>query len=213
MRNTLGATALGIGMLVGSLGAAEPPQAEPPQTGYKVDKLVVPLLPEYRVTGPSAGQTLSLLCTYANRPVVIVYTREMNEPLIGLIKKIDEATAAHSKHPAANYQDNLASYVVLVCDSKDREAELKALAEKEKIKHTVLALVVINESTLADQAKHNWTTLRDFQAKLGTEAESTVLLAQRGKAQAIYAYRKSELNDKEMDQILGDLPKILPKKD
>ena len=209
MRNTLTAATLGIGMLSGALFAAEPPQ-----TGYKVGGMVMPLLPEYRVTGPSAGQTLSLLCTYANRPVVVVYTRQMDATLIRFIKKLDEATAAHSKQPVANNRDNLASYVVLVCDSKDREAELKALAEKEKIQHTVLALVVIDEATLADQAQRGGSSLRDFQAKLGTEAESTILLAApRGNIKASYAYRKGELNDKDIDQILADLPKILPKKD
>jgi hypothetical protein len=97
--------------------------------------------------------------------------------------------------------------------SKDREAELKALAEKEKIKHTVLALVVINESTLTDAGQRGWSGLGEFQAKLGREAESTVLLAYRGTVKASYAYRQGELNDKAIDQILADLPGILPKKD
>src|SRR5262245_44975080 len=100
MKTTLAVTVLSIAMLSGALFAAEPPQ-----TGYKVGELAMPLLPEYRVTGPSAGETLSLLCAYANRPVVIVYTRQMDAPLIRFIKKLDEATAAHQKDPGIIHRD------------------------------------------------------------------------------------------------------------
>jgi hypothetical protein len=53
-----------------------------------------------------------------------------------------------------------------------------------------------------------------FEAKFGAAAETTVILATgQRQVKASYAYRKGELKDKEIHQILADLPKILPPKD
>ena len=90
------------------------------------------------------------------------------------------------------------------------KAELKALAEKEQVHHTRLALLVINEDRLGGNAGSG---LHRVQTKLGTEAQLTVVLASELQVRASYAYRKGELKDKDIDQILADLPKILPNKD
>jgi len=181
---------------------------EPLQSKYKVGEQV-PLLWEYRVTGARAGQEGALVCTFMYQPFVAVFCRDMDAAVIRLIKKIDEATAKSSTRLLPPYEQRLGSYVVLICDSKAREKELKALAEKEKIQHTILALGAKNEGLPSNEAY--W---RNFDAGLG-EAEITVLLAgpPRARIKVSYAYRKGELTDKAIEQILADLPKILPKKD
>jgi hypothetical protein len=188
MNRSLVVAALAVGALAGPVSAAGPLRP-----GYKVDEPLQLLFHEYRVTGPSPGVGCALVCTYSTRPVVMVYTREINAPLQGLIKKLDAATAAHK-------DERLGSYVVLLCDRPGREEELKALERCEKLRHTLLALVVSN----------NW---KRFQAKFGAEAETTVILATaQRRVKACYAYRKGELKDKDVEQILADLAKVLPKK-
>ena len=173
--------------------------SEPLQPGYQVGEPLQLLFREYLVTGPGVEKPREsnyLVCTYSTRPVVMVYTRQINAPVIRLIRKLDEATETHQR-------ERLGSYVVLVCDRQDRDKELKALAEKEKIRHTLLSLVVLDEAGL-----------KRFQAKFGVEAETTVVAAtSQRRVKASYTYRKGELRDKDIAQILADLPKILPKND
>jgi hypothetical protein len=171
---------------------------DPLRPGYKVGDRLQLLFREYLVAGPQVtrpGEGHYLVCTYSTRPVVMVYAHQINAPLIRLIKKLDSATAIHKK-------ERLGSYLVLVCESRDREKELKALAEKEKIQHTLLALVVMDAARL-----------KRFHARFGAQAETTVILAtSQRQVKASYAFRKGELADKDMERILADLPKLLPKK-
>jgi len=190
MKTCVVAVALAVGFLSLPVSAAEP---LPP--GYKVGESLELMFREYLVTGPGVDKPREshyLVCTYSTRPVVMVYAREINAPVVQLIKKLDEATRTHQK-------ERLGSYLVLLCEPLDREKELKALAEKEKIQRIHLAMAAPHPR---------------FQAKFGTEAETTVILAtSQRQVQASYAYRKGELKEKNIEKILADLPKILPKKD
>jgi hypothetical protein len=173
--------------------------AEPLRPGYKVGEPLQLLFWEYRVTGPNVtkpGKGASLVCTYSTRPVVMVYTRQITPAVTRLIRKLDQATGNHQR-------ERLGSYVVLVCDHQNRARELKDLAEKEKIRRTLLSLAILDGPGL-----------KRFQDQFGAEAETTVILADsQRRVKACYAYRKDELKDGPIAQILGDLPRILPKKD
>jgi hypothetical protein len=202
MKRALSVVALALSMF------AVPSFAQGPlEPRYKVGDQLVHQVCEYVVTGADAGRDVSLVCRYAKRPVVMVFTRGIDAPVTRLLKKLDLATADQQNK---TLQTRLGSYLVLVCDAKDREAELKALAEKEQIRHTQLALLVINDDRLGGNAGSG---LRRVQAKLGTEAQLTVVLARDLRVRASYAYRKGELKDKDIDQVLADLPKMLPKTD
>src|SRR5690349_3675208 len=63
----------------------------------------------------------------------MIFAREIDGNLTSLVKEIDKATAA-------NKSKKMGSFVVFLSDDKDLEAKLKALAEKEGIKNTVLTL-------------------------------------------------------------------------
>jgi hypothetical protein len=190
---------------------AEKKPREPLKSKYKIGERLAPHLYEYRVTGPSAGKQASLTFTYFYQPVVVIYCRDLNESVIRLLKKIDQETGKYRTQPLPPYPKRLASYLVLVCDSQDREKDVKALAEREKIEHTTLAMMVAGETALADEAKRGSSMRRELLSKLG-EAETTVVLTEpRAIVKAAYPYRKGELNDKEIERILSDLAKILPK--
>jgi hypothetical protein len=202
MKRALSVVALALAMLAVPAFALDPLKPR-----YKVDDQLVHQVCEYVVTGPDAGQDVSLICRYAKRPVVMVFAREIDAPVTRLLKKLDLATGDHQNETVPT---RLGSYLVLVCDAKDHEAKLKALAEKEKIQHTQLALLVVNDDRLGGNAGSG---LQRVQAKLGTEAQVTVVLASELRVRASYAFRKDELKDKDIDEILADLSKILPKKD
>src|SRR5262249_54747859 len=153
---------------------------EPLKPRYQVGDRLVHKVCENVVTGPHAGEKLSLVCHYAGRPVVMIFTRAINAPVTRLIKKLDEATGEHEGR--AVIRDRLGSYVVLLSPTEDREGELKTLAEKEHVGHATLALLVINESTLQDG--QGTAGVRWLQRQLGTEAEVTVVVAKRLRVRA-----------------------------
>jgi hypothetical protein len=188
------AATLAFGALPAPLHAADPLRP-----GYVEGEWLRPFFREYRVTGPGVdrpGEGSLLVCTYSTRPVVMVYTRALNGPVVRLVKKLDEATAARQA-------ERLGSYLVLICDTRDREKDLRALAEREKIRHTLLSLVAVSEAR-----PH-----RPFQDRFGPEAETTVVLATgRRRVKASHAYRNGELTDGGIERILADLSRILPKK-
>jgi hypothetical protein len=105
-----------------------------------------------------------------------------------LVKKIDDATAKH--------QDaKMGSFVVFVGGGKDFDKNLKALAAREHIDHTILA--TFEDS--AGPAKY----------KLAKDADVTVLLYSHKKVKANYAFGKGEMKDADVEHIIGDLSRVL----
>ena len=118
----------------------------------------------------------------------MIFAREINAPLTSLVKKIDEATAKHSGN-------KMASFIVFLSDEEDLEKKLKDLAEKEKIEHTVLT--IDNPS-----GPGNYRVAR--------EADVTVVLYNRQTVKVNRAYKKGELKEKDIEEIVKDISKILP---
>jgi hypothetical protein len=74
------------------------------------------------------------------------------------------------------------------------------------VEHTSLAVLALNEISYEPS-----TAAKRLRAKLGAEATVLVVLAKDLRVRSGYAYRAGELNDKAIEQILGDLAKILAK--
>jgi hypothetical protein len=64
---------------------------------------------------------------------------------------------------------------------------------------------------LSETSYETSTAAKRLRAKLGAEAAVLVVLAKDLRVRSSYAYRAGELNDKAIEQILGDLAKILAK--
>jgi hypothetical protein len=122
--------------------------------------------------------------------VVTIFAREVTPALTSLVKKIDEATAKNDK-------DQMGSFVVMLSDDKAMKDTLKSLAKQEKIKHTAL--------TVYDDPKG------PEEYSIAQDAEVTVLLYVEKTVKVNYAFRKGELQDKQIEQVVKDLPKILGK--
>ena len=119
----------------------------------------------------------------------MVFARDVSDKLTSLVKKIDAATAKNSGC-------SMGSFVVFCSDAEKLEDKLKELAKKEKIKNTVLTI-------------DNPAGPRGY--SISKNADVTVLLYVNKNVKANYAFKKGKLTDKDIEKIVGDLKKILPK--
>ena len=121
----------------------------------------------------------------------MIFAREVNDRLTSLVKKIDEATVKNSA-------SHIGSFVVFCSDEEALEAKLKDLANKEKLSQIVLTI-----DNPAGPTDYN----------IAKDADVTVVLYNHHKVLANYAFKKGQLGEKDIDAIVADLSKILPKKD
>ena len=118
----------------------------------------------------------------------MIFAREVSDPLTSLVKKIDAATAKHS-------DCHMGSFVVFLSGDEGLEKQLKELAKKDKIEHTVLSI-----DNPAGPRGYN----------IAKDADVTVVLYTNQKVKANYAFKKGELKDAGITSILKDVSKILP---
>lgn len=119
----------------------------------------------------------------------MIFAREVSDPLTSLVKKLDEITDKK--------QDcQMGSFVVFCNDADGLDKKLEELARKQKFKHIILSI-----DNPAGPTGYN----------IAKEADITVVLYLEHKVLANFAYRKGEMKDKDIDKILAEVPKILPK--
>jgi hypothetical protein len=182
LNHLLGFTALiAVALVLGVASAAAPKSG--PQDGDKV----VPFHP-LNCTGDHAGEKYCLICKNGQNPVAMIFARRITPELTKLIKGIDQATDKNQKR-------NMGSFVVLLSDSDNLEKELKELAKKEKIQHSILTI-------------DNPEGPEDY--NIAPEAEVTVILYTKLRVKVNHAFKKADLNDKAIEAIAADLAKILP---
>lgn len=172
-------------LLVGGVYAADAVKSGP-QVNDDVPGPFHPL----NVTGAKAGQKNCLYCQNGTSPVAVVFAREVTPAVAKLIKKLDECTAK-------NDECRMGSYVVFLGDKEGLDKDLKAMADKEKLEKIVLSI-----DNPAGPGEY----------KISKDAEVTVLLYTKHVVKGNYAFKKGELKDGDIDAIVKDVPKILPKK-
>jgi hypothetical protein len=123
-------------------------------------------------------------------PVVMIFARDLSEPLTRLIKRLDEATAREKER-------ELASCAIFLSDDLRQVQKLKQLAVREKIEHTIL------RTYKAEEPKNY---------RLAKDADATIILFSDRVVKASRAFRKGELKEKDIDAVIADLAKILPPK-
>ncbi len=154
-----------------------------PQVGKEVPGPFQPL----NVTGNYAGQKKCLYCEYGSSPVVMIFARNVSPKLGKLVKAVDKVTAKYQRI-------NMGSCVVFLSDKEGLEKQLKKMAKKQNLKHTVLSI-------------DNPTGPEDY--KVAQEADLTVLLYDRHTIHGNHAFRAGELNQEGINQVLADLNKML----
>jgi hypothetical protein len=141
------------------------------------------------VTGPNKDQSLCYRCKFGGRPVAAIFTREINDELAGLVKKLDEAVDK-------NKDKQLQSFVILLTNDPDAdEKKLEALAQKHDIKSVPL--------TMFDGVTGPETY------KISKDAETTVLLWKGLTVQSNHAYAKGKFDKDSTAAVIKDLDKII----
>lgn len=158
-------------------------------SGLPVGEGPVPAFNVRDITGPDKGKTLCLRCKYGSRPVVTVFTREVNDTVKDLVKKIDATVAK-------NEEKKMAAFVVVLTDEADAtETKLASLAKDSKIEKTPLTLI-------EGQAGPDGY-------KISKDAEVTVMMWVEGEVKVNHAFAKGKLDKKAVEAIVADTKKIL----
>jgi hypothetical protein len=182
MKKNLIATGLMLAVFAGAVFAAEAVKSGP-QAGQKVPGVFEPLNIN---NGESSGKKNCLYCQFGQAPVVMVFAREVNPTVTKLIKELDTCT---SKNEASK----MGSCVIFCSDAKDLENQLKTLVEKEKVKSCILAI-------------DNPAGPEDY--KIAKDADVTVLVYKDRKVSANLAFKKGEMQDKDITTVIEELAKI-----
>jgi hypothetical protein len=170
-------------ILASSAGSGEPCKSglQPKQRPGPYSALVA--------VGPQRGQLHCFICEAVDRPVVIVFARNLSEPLGKLVHKLDKALIEH------------------------KGVELKAwvtfLAEDQ----------TTFDPKVVDWSKKHATgnvPLGVFQDTVGPptyllnrDADVTILLSVKQRVVSNFAYRAGELSDKAIADVLKALPGIV----
>jgi quercetin dioxygenase-like cupin family protein len=160
-----------------------------PQVG---ENTLIPLFPVtvFHAEKPErAGTRSDFVEEYGASPVVIIFARTVSAPLNVLVKRLDAELARHKQDGAKVH-----AYLVMLSD-ENLEKKLKDFAERQRIKNISLAI----DGKETDP--RGW--------KLARNADVTIILYNRRKVEGNHAFRKGELNEKTIDVVLNDLPKIL----
>ena len=185
MNARLLAAAFVIG-LVSSVSLAAEPLKSGLQPGERLTNIFEPL----NVTGPYAGEQHCLVCEMGLNPVAMIFAREVNEPLVALLSKLDKATEK-------NRDVQLGSFVVFLSEKEGLKEQLENVAKKQGFKQIILST-------------YDPAGPEDF--KVAKDSEVTVVLYREHLVKANHAFRKGELSEQAVEKIVGDLPKIVGSK-
>lgn len=119
----------------------------------------------------------------------MIFAREVSDSLTSLVKKLEAEVAAHSK-------EKLGSFVTFCSDDESLKDKLADLAKKEDLKKVILT---IDQPTGPPKYK------------VAKDADVTVVLYNKRKVAASFAFKKGEMKEKDVEAIIADLPKILEK--
>jgi hypothetical protein len=176
--------------LLGMIASQTASAAEPIKSGLQPGQKIATIFEPINVTGEHAGEPYCLICENGLSPVAMLFAREVSEPLLKLVAKLDEATGK-------NRDRQMGSFVVFLSNKEGLQEQLQAAAKKRGLKHIVLSI---------DQpaGPEGFSVSKD--------AEVTVVLYHDHLVKANHAFRPGELTDQASDKILADLPKILATK-
>jgi len=184
LRNLM--AALVVAALGGAVVAADLKSG--PQMGDKVPGAFHPL----NINGPDAGKKYCLYCDAGDDPVVAVFGRTAPDQMtVKLLKALDAETVKNAKA-------DMHSFAVFSGNQAKLEPALKDAAKQADLKKLVLAIETTDDPI---PAKYN----------LNKDADVTVILYVDRVVKVNYTFEKGKLTDKDIDAIVKDVGKILPK--
>ncbi|HYT94803.1 MAG TPA: hypothetical protein VEL76_39165 [Gemmataceae bacterium] len=142
-------------------------------------------------TGPQRGQAHCFICETEDRPAVIVFARNLSDPLGKLAHQLDKALAEHKPAELRGWITFLAE------DHTSLDKKVVAWAQQHAV--SVLPLAVFED------------VVGPPSYRLARDADVTVLLSVKQKVVANFAFRAGELNDARMAEVMKALPQITAK--
>jgi hypothetical protein len=143
-------------------------------------------------TGPERGQSTCYICETADRPAVVIFARDLGDPLGKLVAKLDKALADHKKA-------ELRAWVTFLSDDQPK---LDPKVVKWGKKHAIRTLRLgVFEEAAGPPAY-----------RLSRDADVTILLFVKRKIVANFAFRPGELTDERAAEVLKALPRIVEEK-
>ena len=127
---------------------------------------------------------------YGRDPVVLIFARELSDPLTTLTRKLDAEVVK-------NKSARLRAVLVVLSEDEGLEQKLQALGRKEGLKNVSLAFMEPRGP------KHY---------KLAEAADVTVILYEKSRVAANHAFKKGELNDKAIEAVLRAVPGIVSRR-
>lgn len=174
-------------VLCGELSAAEPPCISGLTIGQRPGPYTF-----VQCTGPNRGQLYCHICDNAERPAVIVFARNLGDPLGKLVGRIDKAVGD-------NQQAKLNAWVTfLAADQSAIDAKVVDWGKQHAVRTVPLGVF---EDVNGPPSY-----------RLARDADVTVLLFVNRKVVANFASRAGELNEERINDIMKALPLILPAK-
>jgi len=157
-----------------------------PQVG---EDLAGPFHP-LNVNGKSAGKKFCLYCQNGANPVAMVFAREATPEVTKLIKKLDGCTAN-------NAEAKMGSFVVFCSSDEGLESKLKKVAKDQDLKKIVLSI----DNPAGPEGY-----------KVNKDADVTVVLYVDRTVKANFTFKKGELKEKQIEEIVKSVPKITSSK-
>lgn len=140
-------------------------------------------------TGPQRGQPTCYICEQAAKPTVVVFARNLTDPLGKLLSKLDSETIARK-------DSGFKAWMTLLTNTADLDA-LGKWSQKQGLKAVPVGAFEDPDGPPA--------------YTLSADAEVTVLLFVKEKVIANFALKPGELTDETIDAIAKRLPGLFEK--
>jgi hypothetical protein len=162
--------------------------AEPCKSGLEAGKKPGPYSAVV-ATGAKRGQSHCYICETGDRPAVIIFARDLTDPLAKLVRQLDTALTTHKKAELRGWVTFLAD------DPASFDAQVVKWAKKKAIANVPLAVF----SDAGGPPSY----------RIAKDADVTVLFFVKQKVAANFAFRAGALNDAKIKEVMKALPKIV----
>ena len=179
-----------IGFLVALLSTSALAAEDPCKSGLQANQRPGPYAALVAV-GPQRGQPHCFICEAADRPVMIVFARSLSDPLGKLVHRMDKLLVEHKSA-------ELRAWTTFLHDNGVAfDPQVVAWSRRHATGNVPLAIFedVVGPPTYL----------------LHRDADVTVLLSLGQKVVANFAFRKAELNDQAIEEIVKAVPRIVKK--
>lgn len=170
--------------LVSTVSLADDPCRSGPQVNQRTGPYAALI-----AVGPQRGTSHCFICEAGEKPTVIIFARTLSDSVGKLTHQLDRALAIHKG-------DNLRIWVTFLSDDPTR-TDPKVVEWSKQQATGSIPLGVYNDSV----GPPSYLLSRD--------ADVTVLLSNKQRVVANFAYRLGELNDSAVSGILKTLPRIV----